>query len=127
MQWVAGGWGTGAGWDRKQVWVILGRGNNNMSSRHHVLNASSVRGTVVFVYLLSCVQLFGNPMDCSPPGSFSMGFPKQEYWNEFPFPSPGVLPNPRIQPASPAWQVDSLLLSHLESPVRHCAGDVIPA
>ena len=30
----------------------------------------------------------------------SMGFPRQEYWNDFPFPSPGDLPNPGI--TSPA-------------------------
>ena len=66
-------------------------------------------------------------MDYSPPGSFSMGFSRQEYWNELPFPSPGVLPNPRIEPVSPAWQVASLLLGHRGSRVRQCAGDVIPA
>ena len=32
----------------------------------------------------------------------SMGFPKQEYWNELLFPSPGNLPNPGIKPMSPA-------------------------
>ena len=31
----------------------------------------------------------------------SMGFPRQEYWNGLPFPSPGNLPNPRIELASP--------------------------
>ena len=31
----------------------------------------------------------------------SMGFPRQEYWNGLPFPSPGDLPNPGIQPVSP--------------------------
>ena len=41
-------------------------------------------------------------MDCSPPGSASMGFPRQEYWNGLPFPSPGDLPNRGIEPASPA-------------------------
>ena len=45
-----------------------------------------------------------------------MGFPRQEYWSRLPFPSPGDLPNPRVEPASPAWQADSLPLSHLESP-----------
>ena len=29
-----------------------------------------------------------------------MGFPRQEYWSGLPFPSPGDLPNPRIEPAS---------------------------
>ena len=32
----------------------------------------------------------------------SLGFSRQEYWSELPFPSPGVLPDPRIKPASPA-------------------------
>ena len=32
----------------------------------------------------------------------SMGFPRQDYWNGLPFPSPGDLPNPGIDPASPA-------------------------
>ena len=47
------------------------------------------------------------------PAPLSMGFPRQEYWSGLPFPSPGDLPNPGIKPASPALQVDSLLLSHL--------------
>ena len=36
----------------------------------------------------------------------SMGFSRQEYWSELPFPSPGDLPNPGIEsasPMSPAW------------------------
>ena len=46
----------------------------------------------------------------------SMGFPRQESWNGLPFPSPGDLPDPGIRTESPAWQVDSLPLSHLGSP-----------
>ena len=42
----------------------------------------------------------------------SMGFSRQEYWSGLPSPSPGALPDPRIEPESPALQVDSLLLSH---------------
>ena len=37
-----------------------------------------------------------------------MGFSRQEYWSGLPFPSPGVLPDPRIEPGSPALQADSL-------------------
>ena len=37
-----------------------------------------------------------------------MGFSRQEYWNRLPFPSPGDLPNPGIEPRSPALQADSL-------------------
>ena len=41
-----------------------------------------------------------------------MGFSGQEYWSGLPFPSPGYLSDPVIEPASPALQADSLLLSH---------------
>ena len=40
-------------------------------------------------------------MDSSLPGSSVCGFPKQEYWSDLPFPSPGDLANPRIDLASP--------------------------
>ena len=46
----------------------------------------------------------------------SMGFPRQEYWSGLPFPPPGDLSNSGTEPTSPstppAWQVDSLPLSH---------------
>ena len=48
-----------------------------------------------------------DPMDCSPPGSSVHGFSRQEYWSRLPFPSPGNLPDPGIEPtslASPALQ-----------------------
>jgi len=38
-----------------------------------------------------------------------MGFSRQEYWSELPFPSPGNLPNPGIETGSPALQTDALL------------------
>ena len=49
-----------------------------------------------------------DPMDCSPPGSLSMGFSRQEYWSGLPFPSSGDLPNPGIDSGSPALQADAL-------------------
>ena len=42
----------------------------------------------------------------APP---SMGFSRQEFWSGLPFPSPGDLPNPGIEPRSPALQADALL------------------
>jgi len=39
----------------------------------------------------------------------SMGFSRQEYWSGLPFPSPGDLTDPGIEPRSPALQADSLL------------------
>ena len=38
----------------------------------------------------------------------SMGFPRQQYWSGLPFPSPGDLPNPGIEPRSPALEADAL-------------------
>ena len=43
---------------------------------------------------------FCNHMDCSPPGSLSMGFPRQEYWSGLPSPSPKDLPQPGMEPTS---------------------------
>ena len=37
-----------------------------------------------------------------------MEFSRQEYWSGLPFPSPGDLPNPGIEPGSPALQADAL-------------------
>ena len=47
-------------------------------------------------------------MDCSPPGSSVQGFLRQECWSGFPFPSPRDLPDPGMEPRSPALQADSL-------------------
>ena len=46
----------------------------------------------------------------------SMEFSRQEYWSGLPYPPPGDLPNPRIKPASPTLQADSLPLSHQPRP-----------
>ena len=41
-------------------------------------------------------------MDYNLPDSSVMGFSGQEYWSGLPFPPPGDLPNPGIEPGSPA-------------------------
>ena len=41
-------------------------------------------------------------MDLARQAPWSMGFPRQEYWSGSPFPSSGDLPNPGIEPESPA-------------------------
>ena len=62
----------------------------------------------------SCLTLC-DPWTVARQAPLSVGFCRQEYWSGLPFPSPGDLPDPGIKPESPAWQVDSLPLSHLES------------
>ena len=58
----------------------------------------------------SCLTLC-DPMDCN----LSLGFPRQEHWSGLPFPPPGDLPDPGIEPASPVQEVP-LPLSKLGSP-----------
>ena len=57
---------------------------------------------------LSCVQLFATPWTVAYQTSPFLGFSRQEYWNGLPFPSPGDLPNPGIDPVSPVLQADAL-------------------
>ena len=52
--------------------------------------------------MLSQVQLFATPWTVAHQAPPSIGFPRQEYWSGFPFPSPGDLPNPEIEPVSSA-------------------------
>ena len=56
----------------------------------------------VKVKLLSRVQLFVTPWTVAYEVPPSMGFSRQEYWSGVPFPSPGDLPDPEIEPGSPA-------------------------
>ena len=68
---------------------------------------------VLCAQLLSLVQLLEIPWTVACQAPLSMEFSRQEYWNGLPFPPPGDLPNPGIKltsPASPASQVNSLLL-----------------
>ena len=52
----------------------------------------------VEVKSLSRVRLFVIPCTVAHQASLSMGFSRQEYWSELPFPSPGDLPHPGIKP-----------------------------
>ena len=60
------------------------------------------------VKLLSCVRLFAIPWTVAYQAPLSIGFSRQECWSGLPFPSPGDLPNPGIEPRSPALQADAL-------------------
>ncbi|KAM7226722.1 hypothetical protein CapIbe_022867, partial [Capra ibex] len=54
------------------------------------------------------VRLFVTPWTVAHQAPLSMGFPRQEYWSGLPLPVPGDLPDPGIEPTSPALQADSL-------------------
>ena len=61
-----------------------------------------VEGMKVKVKLLSRVRLFVTPWTVACRAPPSMGFSRQEYRSGLPFPSPGDLPNPGIEPGSAA-------------------------
>ena len=56
----------------------------------------------VVVSSLSCFQLFVTPWTVACQAPLSVGFYRPEYWSGLPFPPPGDLPNPGIEPWSPA-------------------------
>ena len=68
----------------------------------------SITSSWSLVKSLSRVRLFVTPWTAAHQAPQSMGFSKQEYWSGLPFPSPGDLPNPGIEPGSPALEANTL-------------------
>ena len=62
----------------------------------------------VKVKSLSHVRLFGTLWTVVHRAPLPMGFSRQEYYSGLPFPSPGDLPNPGIEPRFPVLQADTL-------------------
>ena len=56
------------------------------------------------------------PRTVARQAPLSMAFSRQEYWSGLPFPSPGDLPNPGIEPSSPTLQADALPTELPEKP-----------
>ena len=76
----------------------------NSSARHRITSWAiccfiGINNTYVHMTAWSCPTLC-DPMDCSRQAPLSMGFFRQEYWSGLPFPPPGDLPDPGIQPVS---------------------------
>ena len=78
------------------------------TSRSSTTIWASILVKKVKVKSLSRVRLFATPWTVAYQASPSMGFSRQEYWSGLPFPSPGDLPDPGIEPGSPALQADAL-------------------
>ena len=62
--------------------------------------------------MLSHVWFFATLWTVAHQAPLSMGISRQQYWSGLPFPPPGDLPHPVIEPVSPALQADTLLLRH---------------
>ena len=63
-----------------------------MAAEHLLANARGLRVSSSFL----------TPEAIAPQAPLSMGFPRQEYWSGLPLPAPGDLPDPGIEPTSPA-------------------------
>ena len=73
-----------------------------------VIDLWGMGGVSEWVKSLSHVQLFATSWTVACQAPLSMGFSRQDYWSVWPFPPPGDLPNPGIEPGSLALQADSL-------------------
>ena len=94
---------------------VLGRKEKG-EMRHQEASSSisSIRAVMhVHMYLVALVVSDSvTPRTVARQAPWSMGFSRQEYWSGLPCSPPGDLPDPGIEPISPALQADSLLLSH---------------
>ena len=73
-----------------------------------VLNMFTKTGPQINFDIAQSSRLFATPWTAAHQAPLSMKFSRQGYWRGLPFPSPGDLPNPGIEPRSPVLQADSL-------------------
>ena len=106
LEWVAISYSRGSSQPRDQTRISY------IASRFFPVWATRkthVRlGSEMEVKSLSHVRLFVTPWTVAYQGPPSVGFSRQEYWSGLPFPSPRDLPNPGIEPGSPALWADAL-------------------
>ena len=90
---------------------IIFRNRDRLGGGEHSLSTSTEFGFSSFLTvhaLQSRFRPFATPWTVAYQAPPSMGFSRQECWSGLPFPSPGDLPNPGIEPGSPALQADAL-------------------
>ena len=102
LEWVAITFSRGSSWPRNRTCMsCFGRQIPCHWVTWEVDKAIKVKS-------LSCVRLFTTLWTVAHQAPQSMEFSRQEYWSGLPFPSPGDLPNPGIEPGSPTLQADAL-------------------
>ena len=96
-------------WEREPLYTVGGNKNwcSHCGKQYGDLSKKQKVEPPCMLVAQSCPTLC-YPMVCSPPGSSVHEFSRQEYWSGLPFPSPGELPDPGIEPRSPALQAGSL-------------------
>ena len=107
----------------RRTWDSLGRGQAWWRQRSGWIQVSLrgiTSGSSWWKWkLLSHIQLFVTPWTIQ-----SVEFSRPEYWNGYPFPSPGGLPNPEIKPRSPTLQADSLPVEPWGKPKNTAVGSL---
>ena len=106
----------GEGGQRKGNHPSITEGKKRTLPLNHILPGGS--GNLV---AKSCPTL-ATPWTIAFQAPLSIGFSRQEYWSGLPFPSPGDLPDPGIEPRSPVWQANSLP-TELPCP-KFCFGNI---
>ena len=109
------GWGRrregGSGWGTHvNPWLIHVNVWQKPLQYGKVINLQLIKinGGKKTVKSLSSVRPFASPWTVAHHAPPSMGFSRQEYWSGLPFLSPGDLPDPEIEPRSPALQANAL-------------------
>ena len=108
-----GFWGGSLHPDIWGTWCVY---DSFLGPFHHGVYLPKATATTSLVHAcvlshFSRVWLFVTPWTVAHQAPLSMGFPRLEYWSRLPFPSPGDLPEPGIEPSLLHllhWQVDSL-------------------
>ena len=101
---------------RVQEWVAISFSRGSSQPRNRTQVSCIVSKTLYHlshhgspkVKSLSRVRLFATPWTVAHQAPPSMGFSRREYWSGVPFPSLGDLPDPGIEPRSPALQAEAL-------------------
>ena len=82
--------------------------------RQKITHCKAVGGSLVAQLCLTLATLW----TVARPAPLSMGFPRQECWSGLPYPPPGDLPDPGVEPGSPALQAVSLPTDLPGKPVK---------
>ena len=72
------------------------------------IHGTKIKRMISEVKVTQSCQTLATPWTVAHKVPLSMGFSRQDYWSGLPFPSPGDLPDPGIEPMTPALQADSL-------------------
>ena len=101
------------------LWLPLPFGTE-AGGRDEGMKIRQGRLLLIVCRVLSCIQLFVTPWTVTCQATLSMEFSRQVYSSGLPFPAPGDLPDPGIEPGSPmspALQADSLPAEPLGKPL----------